>query len=362
MNKKLYTAAVVAVMSVLAVGCGKKADPQYLSGIKADEYISSLADYSSIPVEVADPVVEDSSVDMNIQYALSMSTELVEVKDRDEVQTGDVVNIDYEGKKDGVAFDGGTATGYDLTIGSGSFIDGFEDGLVGKKVGETLDLDLTFPENYSNEELAGQDVVFTVTINKIQERKTPELTDDWVATQNIGGVETVDQFRDYVEGQLKAQAQDNYDNEVQSAVLEYLNENTTFTQDPPAEMVDRFTKSYTDMLTSYATQYGTDLATFMNSFSGSTEDTYEDDIRNMAMDTAKEYIELKAIADREDLNVSKKDYNTAASTRAASLGYSTVKEFEEAQGAEEFLEYLTVQKVLDFLKEKAVVTAPTTEE
>ncbi len=93
-----------------------------------------------------------------------------------EVKKGDVVNIDYVGKKDGVAFSGGTASGYDLEIGSGTFIPGFEEGLAGKKIGSTVDLDLTFPENYGNSDLAGKDVVFTVTINyvKSSEPQTPE--------------------------------------------------------------------------------------------------------------------------------------------------------------------------------------------
>ena len=93
------------------------------------------------------------------------------------VESGDTVNIDFEGKKDGVAFDGGTSQGYNLTIGSGSFIDGFEDGLIGVNVGDTVDLNLTFPEGYQNADLAGQDVVFTVTVNFICASNSSEMVD-----------------------------------------------------------------------------------------------------------------------------------------------------------------------------------------
>ena len=139
-----------------------------------DQYIK-VGEYKGLDVQEDVQEVTDSDIDIQIQTNLSQN--LVEVEDENaEVKNGDVVNIDYEGKKDGVAFDGGTAEGFDLTIGSGSFIDGFEDGLIGAKKGETRDLNLTFPENYQAEELAGQDVVFTVKINAI--KTTPELTEE----------------------------------------------------------------------------------------------------------------------------------------------------------------------------------------
>ena len=128
--------------------------PIYFKEINADEYVT-LGDYKGLEVVNSTVTITDEDVDSYIEYMLSMSPgELEEVTDRDVVENGDVANIDYVGTKDGVAFDGGTAQGYDLGIGTGSFIPGFEEGLVGVKKGETVDLNLTFPENYHSADLA----------------------------------------------------------------------------------------------------------------------------------------------------------------------------------------------------------------
>ena len=284
-----------------------------------------------------------------------MDTSLQEITDRDTVESGDVANIDYVGKKDGVAFDGGTAEGYDLTIGSGSFIAGFEDGLIGKKVGETVTLNLTFPEDYGNEELAGQDVTFDVTINRISENVTPELTDEYAKSKNLENVQTADDYRNYLRDELMAQAKDTYNSEVQNQVIQYMMDNSTFKQDPPAEMTDRIAASYTDTFTSYATQYGLDLATFMSYYG---YEDYEQEIKNMALESAKQYIIMQVIADKEDLNISDRAFNTALSTEAAHYGYKSVEEFKKNQDAQAYREYLMVEKVLEFLQDRAVVSEP----
>ena len=339
-------------------GCGKK-DPTHLSGIKASDYVT-VADYSAVPVEAAAPEVSDDYLDLYVQYQLSMQATYEEITDRDTVESGDTANIDYVGKKDGIAFDGGTASGYNLTIGSNSFIAGFEDGLIGAKVGETVLLNLTFPENYGNTELAGQDVTFDVTVNSIQKYVTPELTDEFAAAQGIAGVSTADAYREFLRSQLMEQAVASYNNEVQGQIIQYLEENSTFQKDPPAEMAERITSTFMETFTSYAQQYGMDLATFMT-LQGSAEESYEDDIRDMAMNTTKEYIIMQAIADAENLNISDKEFEEAVAQEAADAGYSSVAEFKKDQDTEAFREYLMVQNVVQFLQEKAVVSNPPVE-
>lgn len=130
--------------------------------------------FKKINVEISDEDIDDALVTLQER---DMTYEPVE--NRDKVQKGDVAVIDFEGKKDGVAFDGGTAKGFSLNIGSGQFIPGFEDGVIGMKKGETKDLNLTFPAEYNNAELAGKDVVFTVTVHEIKEKVKPELNDDF---------------------------------------------------------------------------------------------------------------------------------------------------------------------------------------
>ena len=354
--KKLFVMLTGAVLAVsMLAGCGKK-DPAYLSGIKAEDY-AEPADYSKIEVQAEEPSVSDEYVNMYIQYMLSQDKKYVKT-DRKAVQKGDQVNIDYTGKMNGKTFDGGSATDYDLVIGSSSFIDGFEDGLIGKKVGENVKLNLTFPKDYGNKDLAGKAVVFEVKINSIKQEEESKLDDAYVKDQNIDGVTTVDEYKKYVKDYLLKQAQSSYDSEVNSQIIKYLTENSKYPKDLPAEMVDRWNQSYTETLTSYAQQYGTDLENLMETMQGSTKDSYKDDIKKMAEDTTKEYLVMQVIADKEKLNVTDRDFNTALSTQAAQAGYSSVEEYKKSQDTQAYREYLMVQNVLKFLKDKVHVTAP----
>ena len=193
MNKKKFMViALSALMAVSVIGCGTKSEDQASeSTAQSEQKTYDVAKYVTLPayknmdvtVSGTYEVTEDDVRD----YVNNMCSYYPEYEDTDKtvVENGDCVDIDYEGKKDGVAFDGGTAQGYVLEIGSGTFIDGFEDGLIGVKVGETVDLNLTFPENYQSKELAGADVVFTVTVNKIvkkTETSYEDLTDEYVAS------------------------------------------------------------------------------------------------------------------------------------------------------------------------------------
>ncbi len=359
MKKSVIAAALVLSVAGLLAGCGKK-DPAYLSGITAADYVE-LPNYNAIPIEEAAPSVSDTYVDTYIQYQLTSNTQKVEITSRDDVEDGDIANIDYVGKIDGEEFDGGSATGYDLTIGSGSFIDGFEDGLIGAKVGETVTLNLKFPDDYSNEDVAGKDVQFDVTINKIQENKTPELDDTFVQSQNIDGVSTVDEYRDYCYDYLMEQAQSTYDSDIQNKIVSWLEDNTTFKKDPPEEMVDRWNTTYTENMTATAEAYGLDLATYM-SYMGSSDDTYEDDIKEYATSAAKLYIIMQAIADQEHISISKSQLKTALSNAAASAGYSSLDDYRKEVDVKAYKEYMMEQKVLEFLTGNAVVSEPSDEE
>lgn len=165
--------------------------------------VIKLGNYKGIEAEVTKQPVADIEVDNEIQRLVAQSTSLIE-KDGD-VTNGDVTTIDFEGFKDEVAFDGGKAEGFQLEIGSGQFIPGFEEQMIGMKKGETRELNLTFPENYGAADLAGADVVFKVTVHKIEEKKEAELNDAFVASLNAPGIETIDQLRDNIKASLEAQ-------------------------------------------------------------------------------------------------------------------------------------------------------------
>ena len=165
--------------------------------------VIKLGNYKGIEAEVTKQPVADTEVDNEIQRLVAQSTSLIE-KDGD-VTNGDVTTIDFEGFKDEVAFDGGKAEGFQLEIGSGQFIPGFEEQMIGMKKGETRELNLTFPENYGAADLAGADVVFKVTVHKIEEKKEAELNDAFVTSLNAPGIETIDQLRDNIKASLEAQ-------------------------------------------------------------------------------------------------------------------------------------------------------------
>ena len=172
MKRKIAKVLVAGLIGLQLIGCSNenkettentqvaenKTSMIYFDEIDVENSVT-LGEYMGVEIVNSATAVSDEEVEAYIEYMMSMYSNLEEVTDREVVENGDVANIDYEGKKDGVAFEGGTAQGYDLAIGSGSFIPGFEEGLVGVKKGETVDLELTFPENYSATELAGAEVV-----------------------------------------------------------------------------------------------------------------------------------------------------------------------------------------------------------
>lgn len=319
----------------------------YLSGINVADYVT-LGEYKGIEVSVDAPVVTDEYLDSYIDYVLQSNMVTTEITDKP-VEEGDIVNIDYEGKIDGVAFDGGTAQGYDLTIGSGTFIDGFEDGLIGAETGETVDVNVTFPENYQGEEVAGKDAVFTVTVNSISVETLPELTDEFVQGLDVG-VNTVEEYRQYAYDLLMEEEQATHDSNAEIAVLEAVMAGSQI-QDPPEDMTNRYYNRIIDNMTYYASLYGYDLETFL-----SMQGTSEDAIRESAAQAGQEIIVMQAIADAEGLSVTDEELDAEIETNAGSLGYDDVEEYRASLDVEGYREYMMSEKVLNFLLENAVVT------
>ena len=319
----------------------------YLSGINVADYVT-LGEYTGVEVSVDAPVVTDEYLDSYIDYVLQSNMVKTEVTDRP-VEEGDIVNIDYEGKIDGVAFDGGTAQGYDLTIGSGAFIDGFEDGLIGAQSGETLDVNVTFPEDYRGEEVAGKDAVFTVTVNSISVESLPELTDEFVQGLDVG-VNTVEEYRQYAYDLLMEDEQNTHDSNAEVAILEAVMANSEL-QDPPEDMTNRYYSRMIDNMTYYASMYGYDLETFL-----SIQGTSEDAIRESSVQAGQEIITMQAIAEAEGLSVTDEELDAEIESNAGSLGYDDVEEYRASLDVEGYREYMMSEKVLDFLLENAVVT------
>lgn len=339
----------------------------YLSGITASDYVELPADYSALTVEV-EPAAEvtDEEVENLIDSQRESSKELQEITNRSVVQEGDVVNIDYVGRINGEEFDGGSAEGYNLEIGSGSFIEGFESGLIDQRVGDTVTLELTFPEDYGDSTKAGVDAEFEVTINSIQQYVVPDLTDDFVAglalQDEFGNVVgTVDEFRTYVRNYLIENNESQYTQRLEEAIRNALSEKTTFKKDVPPAMVLRNSEAIVNELTSYATQYGIDLKTLMQIAYGSTEESYMQDINDMAVENVKKSIMLKAIGDKEGLTLSDDAFQTELEVAVSNSGFTSVEEVAR-EDIEAYREILDKRKIMDFLKSKTTVVAPAAEE
>lgn len=301
MKKFITTMTVLALSASVLAGCGKTAEngestqagtesaapaetgsetaaaaveygeDAYVDGINVADYVT-LGEYKGIEVTETTPTVTDDYVQSYIDYALQSNMVTTEVTDR-AVQTGDFANIDYEGKIDGVAFEGGTDKGYDLEIGSGSFIDGFEDGLIGAEIGETRDVTVTFPESYPNAEVAGKEAVFTVTVNSIHTESLPELTDEYVKGLELD-LSTVDEYKQYVFDMLMEDEQNTHDSNAQIDILAKVVENSEF-KEPPADMVTRYYDRIKANMSSYAAMYGYDLESFMAATGSSEEQVQE---------------------------------------------------------------------------------------
>ena len=293
-------AAAAAETAETAEAQWRDQDDAYLSGIEAENMVELPEKYDKVRVEVAKrKEVTDEQVEENIQNTLLANAPLKEV-DR-KVKEGDTVSIDFTGKLDGVEFEGGSGS-YDLVIGSHTFIDGFEDGLIGAKKDETRDLKLTFPENYSAAELAGKEVVFTVTVNKISEYDVPKLDDDYVRSLNRkdkfnNAITSVEEYRDYVRANLDEQNESDYRNAVIAACQDKLLQESTFKEEAPADMIDQYNDSMTRMLQYYALMNYTELKDLMINVYHATEDNYMEMIGDMAETQMKRDIILQAIAD-----------------------------------------------------------------
>ena len=313
-----------------------------------------MGEYKGIEVTAEAPAVTDEYLQSYIDYVLQSNMVTTDITDR-AVQNGDFTNIDYEGKIDGVAFDGGTAQGYDLEIGSGSFIPGFEDGLIGAAIGETRDVTVTFPESYPSEEVAGKEAVFTVTVNSIHTETIPELTDELVKGLE-GNCSTVDEYRQYAYELLMEDEQSTHDSNAQMDILAKVVENSEF-KEPPAEMVTRYYDRIKSNMSSYAAMYGYDLESFMAATGSS-----EEQLQESAEQASREIIAMKAIADAENLNVTDEDMDEELAKNAGDYGYEDVEEYKKALDLKGYKEYMMTEKVLSFLFDNAVITDTQPEE
>ncbi len=356
MKRVLAILISVAMLASMLVGCGEEG--ANLSSIDASKYVTTLFDYKGVELTAAKEVIDEEYIDSYIDFILSQYPNYVEVTDRP-VGYGDTANIDYVGKDmEGVAFEGGTAQGYDLVIGSGMFVPGFEDGLVGYNVGDTVDVELTFPENYHNADLAAQDVVFTVTINKITTPEPAELTDEFVAQF---GNTSVEEFRNSVVIALEDSANATFENELQKQIIDIILKECEFVDEVPEALFAYYKDQIYANFEAYAANYGINVDTYVSQ-SGMTKEEFEENLTTGATESTREALVCKLIADKEGIKVSDEELEQGIQENYMNFGYATPEEYKEAENVEDYRDYLLTAKVLNYIIDNANVTILTPEE
>lgn len=351
MKKKLCAAAVLMLMMAVLCGCG---------GVNPDKYVT-LGGYKDLSVEVTYMTFTEEDLQNSIDQELKAYIDIYDLYEYEQivsantVEQGSIVNIDYEGTIDGQIFSGGSAEQAHLEIGSGRFIEGFEAGLVGKNVGENVMLNLTFPENYTSPDFAGKDVVFSVSINSIDERKSPAYTDELIASLNMG--EDVTTYADY-ENAYRQYMQDTCDEQnetaLQTAIWDAVYASCEVGE-PPEEMVDKQYADLEEYFQSYASYYSMDLETFVTTQMNLDMESFAAKNRENAVQEAKNELVYMALAKAEDIDVNDKLMKETAEGEYALYGYGTADELIEAMGEEDYKSHVMRVKVMERLEEVVAV-------
>ena len=291
----------------------------YWSGIKALDYVTLPEDFGSIALKENDLPPTEDELQQQVDNLLNQYTSSQPVTCR-AAQSGDVANIDYTGTVDGVAFTGGTATGYDLTLGSGSFIDGFEDQIIGHNVGDTFDVTVTFPDGYGDSTdaegntitLSGKEAVFSVTLNSISESVTPELTDEWVdSTFGTGDdVHTVEALRTYFSDAL-------YDQNLEDAIMDSLLDNAAF-KDLPSEVPGYYACMFLNYYYQLASYYSSDLDTIAQAQGYTDANAMLGASDSVITHLAKQDLLYQAIAESQGIEPTQEQLDAAAASYSGS--------------------------------------------
>ena len=380
-KKKIFAVATILAMAVFAAACGKKgaeskasasdvkgsaaASPSTLTEdspeIKELENMKvpeepkvsemgkiTLPDLKSITVTVS-PMenVTQEEVDSAINQALEENLTSVQ----DAAKEGDTVNIDYSGTINGEKFDGGTAEKQDLKLGSGQFIPGFEDQLIGKKAGDTVTVKVTFPEKYQNADLAGKAAEFEVKVNEV--KRQPELTDEWVKKYDGTTAETVESYRDQIREQLQNRKEFAYHSEIQDQAIQQISDKTKVEL---SKTIQDYAKAYilNAQLNQYK-QYGMGAADVIN-MSGKTVEQFKEDAYANADAYAKQLFVMRKIADEQNIRATDELLDELAKAESSLTGEETNRIKLIEQYGKELVEEAAIRnKVMEYIESQITV-------
>ncbi len=313
----------------------------------------TLGEYKGVSVKKETTVVTDVEVDARVEEERNKQATETEVEGRAVIE-GDTVNLDYAGTVDGVAFAGGTAQDQTLKIGSGSFIPGFEEQMIGMNIGEEKDLQVTFPEQYHAEELAGKAAVFHVKVNSITETQLPALDDDFA--KDISEFDTLDEYKADIRAKLEAQAAERDNNNFTNAVIEKVLENASV--EIPEAMIERQIDSMMRDFEYRLMGNGLKLDDFLK-YTGSDMKAFRENYRGQAEKSVKAHLVLEAIEKAEAIDATQEQIDKQLEAFAAQTG-KTVEEFK-ASLSESDIEYFKADAIRDncvkFLADNAKIEA-----
>ena len=327
----------------------EKGQPWTLTAEVAVEPEVKLGVYKGMEVPEQDTTVSDADVDSEIEKKRQQQAELV-LKDEDQAAAnGDTVVIDYEGSVDGEKFDGGSANNYSLELGSGSFIPGFEDQLVGHKSGDDVDVKVTFPEDYHAKELAGKDALFKVKVHEIKEKQLPELDDDF-AKDVDEDVDTLDELKDKTRKQLQEQKDNQAKGAIEDAAIEKAVANAEI-EDIPQAMLDEDTNRQMQQYLAGMQQQGISPQMYFQ-ITGTKEDDLKKQFANDAAQRVKTNLVLEAIVDDAKLEASEDEIKDEIKDLAKQYGMEE-DAVEKALSKDMLSHDIKIKKAVDLVADSA---------
>ena len=310
----------------------------------------TLGKYKGVKVDKIDVDVTDEEINAEIDKQREKNSRTVDITDR-AVENGDIATIDFEGFVDGVAFEGGKGTDYPLTIGSGAFIPGFEEALIGAEIGKETDVNVTFPEEYQAAELAGKAAVFKCTVKKLQEKQLPELDDEFVSEVSDES-DTVEEYKEEIKKQLSDKKAADAKNAKEDAVIDAIIADAKM--DIPDAMVDTQQRQ---MLQDYAQRMqaqGISLEQYMQ-FTGMTTQMMLDQLKPQALKRIQSRLVLEAVVAAENMEASEEEFEEEAKTmgEAYQMDVDKVKELLGENGKKQVMQDICIKKAVEFVVENA---------
>lgn len=320
------------------------------------EPVPELGEYKGVDAIKPSFEVTDEEVERELVRVQERNSRLVPIEDRP-AEEDDTANIDFTGYKDGEEFDGGKGEGHDLVLGSGSFIPGFEEQIVGKNVGDEFDVTVTFPEDYGAEDLAGQEAVFKVKLNSLKKKELPALDDDFA--MDVSEFDTFEEYKKSVREELETAAENRANQSFENNVLEKVIENSKV--DIPHSMIHNEMDQLLRYQSSQMRAQGIELEQYLG-FIGQSIDEYKDTLHEPAEQNLRVQLILKAIVEKENIELSDDEKAEEVKNLATQTGLSEEEIERQIGGNDLFFENARNQKALKFLTEHANPIAPPVEE